>query len=59
MFHFKAVGKKVMKAAIIMHNMIIKLLCKGGYESEMFEKAKREIESDIFIDDEGVEREFK
>lgn len=50
--------KMVMKAAIIMHKMIVELHC-DGYESELFEEAKKAAGRGMFIDGQGEEKKFR
>lgn len=55
MYMDRSMCKKVMMAAIIMHNIIVEMR-RDGYQSEMFEEGKKYAANGMFIDVDGNEK---
>lgn len=57
MFWDEDIMKKTMKAAIILHNMVVESR-RDGYESELWKEAIDVVESGYFLDEAGGQKQF-
>lgn len=58
MLYDRKICKKVMQAAIIMHNVIVETR-RNGYDSSLFEEAKRAVENRMLLEENENEAQLK